>query len=80
MSVVLGRDDGVHILICKGAVEEVFAACKHYAIGDETGPLDTSHFAAAMDTTAKLNADGLRVVAVALQGDAADADDVFSRR
>ena len=65
MSVVLQRDDGAHILICKGAVEEVFAACKHYAIGGETGPLDASHFAAAQETTAKLNADGFRVVAVA---------------
>ena len=67
MSVVLGRDDRVHILICKGAVEEVFAACKHYAIDGETGPLDASHFASAMDTTAKLNADGFRVVAVAFK-------------
>ena len=65
MSVVLQRDDGAHILVCKGAVEEVFAACKHYAIGGETGPLDASHFAAAKETTAKLNADGFRVVAVA---------------
>ncbi|MGA8698206.1 MAG: magnesium-translocating P-type ATPase [Xanthobacteraceae bacterium] len=67
MSVVLGRDDGVHILICKGAVEEVFAACKHYAIDGETGPLDQSHFASAMEMTAKLNADGFRVVAVAFK-------------
>ena len=67
MSVVLGRDDGVHILICKGAVEEVFAVCKHYAIDDETGPLDESHFAAAVETTAELNADGFRVVAVAFK-------------
>ena len=65
MSVVLGRDDGVHILVCKGAVEEVFAVCKRYAIDDETGPLDESHFASAMETTAELNADGFRVVAVA---------------
>jgi P-type Mg2+ transporter len=65
MSVVLGRDDGVHVLICKGAVEEVYSVCKHYAIGDETGPLDESHLASAVETTAKLNADGFRVIAVA---------------
>ncbi|WP_296525655.1 magnesium-translocating P-type ATPase [Rhodoplanes sp.] len=65
MSVVLGRNDGVHILICKGAVEEIFAVCRHYAIDGETGPLDESHFAAAMETTARLNADGFRVIAVA---------------
>ncbi len=67
MSVVLGRDDGVHILICKGAVEEVFAACKSYAVDGEVGLLDSSHLAAAVETTAKLNADGFRVVAVAFK-------------
>jgi Mg2+-importing ATPase len=65
MSVVIGRDDGVHILVCKGAVEEVFAVCKHYEIDGKTGPLDEGHFASAMEMTAKLNADGFRVVAVA---------------
>ena len=67
MSVVLQRDDGAHILVCKGAVEEVFAACKHYANDGETGPLDDSHFASATETTARLNADGFRVVAVAFK-------------
>ena len=67
MSVALQRDDGAHILVCKGAVEEVFAACEHYANDGETGPLDDSHFASAVETTAKLNADGFRVVAVAFK-------------
>src|ERR1035441_5124564 len=67
MSVVLKRGDDAHILICKGAVEEVFAACKSYAIDGETGPLDESHFAQAKETTAKLNADGFRGIAVAFQ-------------
>ena len=67
MSVVLKRGDDAHILICKGAVEEVFAACKYYAIDGETGPLDPSHFAQAQETTAKLNADGFRVIAVAFK-------------
>ena len=67
MSVVLERGDGAHILICKGAVEEVFAVCTRYTIGDEVGALDESHFAAAKDTTAKLNADGFRVIALAFK-------------
>ena len=54
MSVVLGRDDGVDILVCKGAIEEVFAACMPRAIDGETGPLDASHFASAKETTAEL--------------------------
>jgi P-type Mg2+ transporter len=65
MSVVLARGDGAHILICKGAVEEVFAVCTRYTANGETGALDQSHFAAATETTGQLNADGFRVVAVA---------------
>jgi P-type Mg2+ transporter len=67
MSVVLGRDDGAHILVCKGAVEEVIDACSQYAIGSEIGPLDERHLASAKETTAKLNEDGFRVVAVAFK-------------
>jgi Mg2+-importing ATPase len=65
MSVVLARGDGAHILICKGAVEEVFAVCTRYTVNGETGPLDESHFAKAKEISAGLNADGFRVVAVA---------------
>ena len=65
MSVVVAQADGTHLLICKGAVEEVFAACSSYEIGAETGPLDPSHFVAAKEETARLNEDGFRVVAVA---------------
>ena len=67
MSVVLERGDEAHILICKGAVEEVFAVCTRYAIDDTAGALDASHFAQAKETTAKLNADGYRVIAVAFK-------------
>jgi Mg2+-importing ATPase len=31
MSVVLATEENKHLSICKGAVEEVFAACTHYA-------------------------------------------------
>ena len=32
LSVVVAREDGKHILICKGAVEEIFAVCSSYAL------------------------------------------------
>ena len=67
MSVVLKRGDDAHILICKGAVEEIFSVCAHYANNGTTGDLDASHFAQAQETTAKLNADGFRVIAVAFK-------------
>src|ERR1035437_6084989 len=65
LSVILSREDGTHVLICKGAVEEVFSACKHYELGDELGTLDPSHLVQAQVQTRALNEDGFRVVAVA---------------
>src|SRR5208283_999514 len=67
MSVVVARQDGKHILICKGAVEEIFSVCSRYQVDDETGQLDSSHFDAALKQTIALNSDGFRVVAVALK-------------
>lgn len=65
MSVVLERGDGAHILICKGAIEEVFSVCASYDLDGEINPLDKSHLAEANKAAAALNADGFRVVAVA---------------
>ncbi len=65
MSVVVGREDGKHLLICKGAVEEIFAACSSYCLEGEVGQLDESHFETAKEETNELNSDGFRVVAVA---------------
>ena len=65
LSVVVLRPDGRHLLICKGAVEEIFAVCTRYEAGDESGSLDESHFRAAQEQTRALNEDGFRVVAVA---------------
>jgi Mg2+-importing ATPase len=65
LSVVVSDHERRHVLICKGAVEEIFAACTHYEIDGQRGPLDESHFAAAREETVALNSDGFRVVAVA---------------
>jgi Mg2+-importing ATPase len=65
LSVVVASQDTGHVLICKGAVEEVFAVCTHYRLGDEIGVLDPSHSETAKQETAALNADGFRVIAVA---------------
>lgn len=67
MSVVLERDDKAHILICKGAIEEVFGGCTRYAADNDAADLDDSHFAEAKETTAKLNSEGFRVIAVAFK-------------
>jgi Mg2+-importing ATPase len=65
LSVVVARPDGKHILICKGAVEEIFTVCTRYAVDGETGTLDEGHFETAKKETIELNSDGFRVVAVA---------------
>jgi Mg2+-importing ATPase len=65
LSVVVSRVDGTHVLICKGAVEEMFAVCTRYALDGEIGQLDETHLRTAIDETIALNSDGFRVVAVA---------------
>ena len=65
LSVVVAHGQDKHILICKGAVEEIFAVSTQYEIDGATGPLDASHFATAKEETDALNEDGFRVVAVA---------------
>ena len=77
-SLVAGLDHH-HELICKGAVEEVLAACTQVRTqeptdasldGDRTMPtlpLDAALLARTQAVTAGLNAEGLRVVAVAVK-------------
>ena len=65
LTVVLAREDGKHVLICKGAIEEVFAICSRYELDGEVGPLDPTHLETAQQQGAALNSDGFRVIAVA---------------
>ena len=65
LSVVVAHGNDKHVLICKGAVEEIFAVATRYEIDGTQGPLDESHFATAKEETIALNEDGFRVIAVA---------------
>jgi Mg2+-importing ATPase len=65
MSVVVAKPGGPQLLICKGAVEEVFAACTRYQLGDAVEPLDASHLPKVQAVTQRLNRHGFRVIAVA---------------
>ncbi len=69
MSVVVSpRDgDGSHELICKGALEEVLAVCSHWRRDGQDTPLDAASRADIRRSTGRLNADGLRVIAVAIR-------------
>ncbi len=65
MSVVVAEHDEHHLVITKGAVEEVLAVCTRVRHGDAVEPLSPEVLARIRAVTADLNEEGLRVVAVA---------------
>jgi Mg2+-importing ATPase len=65
MSVVVARDTHRHVLICKGAVEEVFSVCAHAEREGSSVPLEADHFDELLGVIQELNQDGFRVIAVA---------------
>jgi Mg2+-importing ATPase len=65
MSVVVEHEGRQHQLICKGAAEEVLAACRWVRDEDRLTELDHARRDVAEDVVAELNGDGFRVVAVA---------------
>jgi Mg2+-importing ATPase len=65
MSVVVAERDQPHLLICKGAVEEVLAVCSRVRHGAVDEALSEGLLARIRQVTAAFNAEGLRVVAVA---------------
>jgi Mg2+-importing ATPase len=67
MSVVVAEFDKHHLVICKGAVEEMLAACTQVRHGEAVEPLTPELLARVREVTASLNEEGLRVVAVAVK-------------
>jgi Mg2+-importing ATPase len=78
MSVTLQRPDGVRVLVCKGAVEEIMSVCTSAEHGGQRTRLDSGHAGALTAVVQQLNADGLRVIAIAYRilgdGEAAVSD------
>ncbi len=64
MSVVIDYEEQ-HVLICKGAVEEIFRACSRYQVDEEVHPLLDVLKQDLLDEYESLSADGFRVVALA---------------
>ena len=64
MSVVVDYE-GDHVLICKGAVEEIYACCRYYQIGDEIFPLISVIQNDLFEEVERLNREGFRVLGVA---------------
>jgi Mg2+-importing ATPase len=64
MSVVVDYEND-HVLICKGAVEEIYESCSHYQISDEVFPLIPMIRDNLFEEVDRLNKDGFRVLGVA---------------
>lgn len=67
MSVVLERQDGEHLLICKGAMEEVLRISTHAYKDGQIVPLTATITKRVQQLADNMNADGLRVLAVAVK-------------
>jgi len=65
MSVIVENNKNQHILICKGAVEELMALSSHVEINDEILEVTAEHDEHRKKRVRELNSDGFRVVAVA---------------
>ena len=66
MSVAV-EGNGHRLLICKGAVEEVYAVCSEGLADGSPFPLDSQHLTQLRSTANQLNSDGFRVIAVAIR-------------
>ena len=77
MSVILKQRNGKHLLICKGAVEEMLNLCTHafdpgedrqlHIENDVIIPIDEKVRQTVLDTSKRLNKEGLRVLLVAIK-------------
>lgn len=77
MSVILEEKNGKHLLICKGAVEEMLEHCSHafdpgedkqlHIEKDKIVPMDDTMRNVVLTTSRKLNEEGLRVLLVAIK-------------
>ncbi|MBS1527665.1 MAG: magnesium-translocating P-type ATPase [Bacteroidetes bacterium] len=77
MSVILEEKSGRHLLICKGAVEEMLEQCTFafdpgedkqlHIENDKIVPMDNAMRKVILNTSKKLNEEGLRVLLVAIK-------------
>lgn len=64
MSVIV-EYEGHHVLICKGAVEEIYSVCTHYQVDGEVYPLIDMIRDVLYEEVETLNSSGYRVLAIA---------------
>ncbi|MFI5150817.1 MAG: magnesium-translocating P-type ATPase [Bacteroidia bacterium] len=77
MSVILEMKNGKHLLICKGAIDEMMDVCTHafdpgedrqlHAEQDKVVPMDKAERENIMAISRKMNEEGLRVLLIAIK-------------
>jgi Mg2+-importing ATPase len=67
MSVIVERKNTTHVLICKGALEEIFSLCSKAEIDGKTVEIESVERERCLKHAQALNDDGLRVIAVAFK-------------
>ncbi|MBI5466016.1 MAG: magnesium-translocating P-type ATPase [Candidatus Kerfeldbacteria bacterium] len=65
MSVVVEDKQGRHLLICKGAIEEVLNCSRYVKIKDKVIPLAALHYQQRQNLTEALGQEGFRLIALA---------------
>jgi len=65
MSVVVKKDHQQHLLICKGAVDELLDICSQFECNNEIAPLQVEQRNTTAALAQDLNEDGFRVIAIA---------------
>ncbi len=65
MSVIVEKNQLSHLLICKGAAEEILSICDRFQHGAHVKPLEPAQMEATRRVVSALNEDGFRVIAVA---------------
>jgi P-type Mg2+ transporter len=65
MSVMVAEEGAAHLLICKGAVEEILDACSHVEEGGRSLAITAAHREDLLPVIRDLNEEGFRVIAVA---------------
>jgi Mg2+-importing ATPase len=71
LSVVVRKNNERDILICKGAVEEIFSCCRYAQSNGQQIPLTPEHVSNLKTVVADLNQDGFRVIAIAVREEVA---------
>jgi Mg2+-importing ATPase len=75
MSVIVETRDNQHLLICKGAVEEIISLCSYAEVKGEVLPALPEYTARRQQMVRDLNAQGFRIIAIAYKYMPGDNDE-----